>query len=379
MSSVDTIAEARRSMELCNACRYCEGFCAVFPAMELRRAFSDGDLNYLANLCHNCRGCYYACQYAPPHEFAINIPRTLAEVRNESYADYAWPAGMARLFRSNGTVVAIVTALGIALVLLLAGFLQSPTALLRAHHGPGAFYQVIPLGIMTAIALATTAYSAIAMTVSSVRFWRDTGGGRVTLRSLLAAASDVATLRNLGGGGGGCNDINERFSLVRRRYHHALFYGFMLCFASTSVAALYEHLLHRSAPYPFFSIPVLLGTAGGLGMLVGSAGLIWIKRTADDAPTSRSFLGGEYALLVLLGLCAATGFMLLLMRSTRAMGPLLALHLGIIFAFFLVIPYSKFVHGFYRAAALLRAAHERDIAASGRKVVVPGMSVGARK
>lgn len=359
MPSVDTIAEARRSMELCNACRYCEGFCAVFPAMELRRAFSDGDLNYLANLCHNCRGCYYACQYAPPHEFAINIPRTLAQVRNESYADYAWPAAMAGLFRRNGAVIAIATALGIALVLLLAGILQSPAALSRAHHGPGAFYQVIPLGVMTAIALATSTFAAIALAVSLVRFWRDTGGGRVTLRSLLTAARDVATLRNLGGGGEGCNDINERFSLVRRRYHHALFYGFMLCFASTCVAALYEHFLHRSAPYPFFSLPVLLGTIGGLGMLIGSAGLIWMKRREDDVPTSRTFLGGEYALLILLGLCAATGLMLLGLRSTRAMGPLLALHLGIIFAFFLAIPYSKFVHGFYRAAALVRAAHER--------------------
>ena len=26
-----------RVMQICNACRYCEGFCAVFPAMERRR------------------------------------------------------------------------------------------------------------------------------------------------------------------------------------------------------------------------------------------------------------------------------------------------------------------------------------------------------
>ncbi|MBV8868009.1 MAG: CitB family transcriptional regulator, partial [Acetobacteraceae bacterium] len=65
MRETDAVREARREMEVCNACRYCEGFCAVFPAMELRREFSSGDLSYLANLCHNCRGCYYACQYAP--------------------------------------------------------------------------------------------------------------------------------------------------------------------------------------------------------------------------------------------------------------------------------------------------------------------------
>ena len=77
----EAMQEARREMEICNACRYCEGYCAVFPAMTLHRSFADGDLNYLANLCHGCRGCYYACQYAPPHEFGINLPRTLAEVR----------------------------------------------------------------------------------------------------------------------------------------------------------------------------------------------------------------------------------------------------------------------------------------------------------
>ena len=68
-------------MTVCNACRYCEQFCPVFPAMEQRLTFAKADLAYLANLCHNCGECLYACQYAPPHEFGINVPRTLAEIR----------------------------------------------------------------------------------------------------------------------------------------------------------------------------------------------------------------------------------------------------------------------------------------------------------
>ena len=63
MQETDAIAEARRNMEICNACRYCEGYCAVFPAMELRREFTAPDLGYLANLCHGCRGCFYAVSY----------------------------------------------------------------------------------------------------------------------------------------------------------------------------------------------------------------------------------------------------------------------------------------------------------------------------
>src|SRR5580693_4651218 len=78
-------------MTICNSCRYCEGYCAVFPAMEKRLTFSEADLNYLANLCHNCGECLYACQYAPPHEFAVNIPKTLVEIRARSYRQYARP------------------------------------------------------------------------------------------------------------------------------------------------------------------------------------------------------------------------------------------------------------------------------------------------
>ncbi len=149
MRETEAIANARREVEICNACRYCEGFCAVFPALELRREFSAGDLSYLANLCHNCRGCYYACQYAPPHEWGINIPRTMAEVRAESYEQYAWPAGAARAFEKNGTLIGLAVAVSIALVLILSMAISAPAAFFTARPvEPGAFYSVIPLWAM---------------------------------------------------------------------------------------------------------------------------------------------------------------------------------------------------------------------------------------
>ena len=61
--------EAERQLTICNACRYCEGYCAVFPALERRRELTEGDIAHLADLCHDCRACYTACMYAPPHEF----------------------------------------------------------------------------------------------------------------------------------------------------------------------------------------------------------------------------------------------------------------------------------------------------------------------
>jgi citrate/tricarballylate utilization protein len=56
---------------------------------------------------------------------------------------------------------------------------------------------------------------------------------------------------------------------------------------------------------------------------------------------------------------------LLLLRDTGAMGPLLALHLGVVFALFITMPYGKFVHGLYRFVALVRYARERAQMAQG--------------
>ena len=361
MQATEAVDEARRVMQVCNACRYCEGFCAVFPAMELRRRFTTGDLTYLANLCHDCRGCYHACQYAPPHEFGINVPQTFAVLRLETYAEYAWPRPMAALFERSGTIVSLATAAGIALVLLLTAWLRTPTSLFTRQTGPGAFYRVIPEAAMTAVAAVTCLFALLAFTVGAIRFWRDTGGGAAHRRSMVGAVSDVLTLRNLGGGGHGCNDLDGAFSETRRYFHHALFYGFGLCLASTIVAAAYDHLLGLPAPYPFFSVPVLLGTVGGLGMVAGTAGLVWIKVAGDPAVAARTMMGADYALLVQLFLAAATGLALLALRDTRAMGLLLAVHLGAILAVFVMLPYSKFVHGIYRSVALLRNAHERRV------------------
>jgi citrate/tricarballylate utilization protein len=361
MRATEAIADARRDMEICNACRYCEGFCAVFPAMELRRAFTDADLSYLANLCHNCRGCFYACQYAPPHEFGINLPKSFAQIRNESYEEYAWPKPLAGVFRRNGLVVSLVAALSIAAALVLASWLQSPDVLHGAHTGPGAFYAVIPYPVMLWTALLTFVYALVALAMGFVNFWRDTSaaGPAVDAQAVGQALSDVFTLRNLGGGGHGCNDRDESFSQTRRWLHHAMFYGFLACFAATCVATMYQDGFGWLPPYDWSSLPVILGTLGGIGLLTGTVGLFAMKLTADQEPAARELLGADSALLVLLALAAFTGLLLLVLRGTGAMGVLLALHLGVILALFLVLPYSKFVHGVYRGAALLRYALER--------------------
>jgi len=355
MAATHVEGELRRFLEICNACRYCEGYCSVFPALELRRQFLSGDLNYLANLCHDCRGCYYSCQYAPPHEFALNLPRAFSAQRLETYEKYAWPGRFAAIFRRNGIWTSALALACIALFLILALPIRSR---IQAGSG-GSFYRIVPENAMIGITGSAFLFSVFALTIGIVRFWRNTNGPAVSASSLSTALVDVLSLRNLGGGGDGCNYKDESFSRTRRYYHHSLFYGFLFCFASTCTAAFYEHVLGRISPYPLSSLPVLLGTVGGIGMLIGIGGLVRIKVDSDPLPASHLLMNIDYCFLILLFVVAATGLLLLVVRWTAGMSTVLAIHLGIVVALFLMLPYCKFVHGLYRAAALVRFASER--------------------
>lgn len=351
-------AEVARQMQICNACRYCEGFCAVFPAMTRRLQFdSKADLNYLANLCHNCGACLHACQYAPPHEFMVNVPQAMAKVRMETYTDFAWPAALGSLYKRQGLTVSMALAFGLALFLVLAVI---STGSLWHEPLAGNFYAVFPHNTMALLFGSVFGFSMLALAIGVIRFWREITPGQASTIAISEAAQNALKLKYLDGGHGeGCNDEDDRFTLRRRRFHHLTFYGFMLCFASTSVATLYHYVFGWQAPYGYTSIPVILGTVGGIGLLIGPAGLFWlnIKRSplhgdAAQKPMDRGFIA-------LLFLTSLTGLALLIWRDTGAMALLLAIHLGIVMALFLTFPYGKFAHGFYRSAALLKWSIEK--------------------
>jgi citrate/tricarballylate utilization protein len=339
--------EVARQMQICNACRYCEGFCAVFPAMTRRLDFNKADIHYLANLCHNCSACLYACQYAPPHEFAVNVPQALAVVRGQTYADYAWPPALGALYQRHGQAVALV-------------LLWSQGSLVHAPLA-GNFYAVFPHNTLVAMFGVVFVFALVALGMGVTNFWRAVDPGRPDAGgATVEAAGNVLTLNYLDGGHGqGCNETGDAFTLARRRFHHFTFYGFMLCFAATCVATLYHYLLGLHAPYPFFSLPVLLGTAGGIGLLVGPAGLLWLNLRRNPAQGDARQKPMDRGFIALLLLTSLTGLALLAWRDTGAMALLLAVHLGFVMALFLTLPYGKFAHGIYRSAALLKYAIEK--------------------
>jgi len=368
MHGTQILEETDRLMTVCNSCRYCEGLCAVFPAMEMRRAFSDGDLNYLANLCHGCGACYTDCQFSPPHEFNVNVPRTLAIARNESYAAYAWPRAFAGLFARNGVVISAIAALSVAAFIYGFAAANDPAVFQGVNTGPGAFYKLMQHNAMAALFGAAFLYAILALIMGVRAFWRDIGepvGMTTDARSLFRAIRDAGELRYLDGGGVGCFNEGDHPTDRRRIFHHLTFYGFALCFASTCVATLYHYLLAREAPYAWTDLPVVLGALGGIGLVIGPAGLLILKGRRDQVLVDPGSAGMDAAFMMMLFLTGLTGLTLLLGRDTATMGPLLALHLGVVFALFITMPYGKFVHGIYRFVALVRYARERQMMVHG--------------
>lgn len=351
--------DARRQIEICNACRYCEGFCAVFPAMTRQKAFADGDLTQLANLCHNCRGCYYACQYTEPHEFALNIPAVLAEVRTESWERLARPQGLARLFQAHGVAMAGL------LVVALAAFFWALSAL-RPVGGDG-FYAYLAHGTMVAIFVPAFVLPLALIGLSLRDYWREVGGGRVRLAHLVQAVNSAARMKNLSGGhGDGCNfEDGDRFTNRRRVYHQLMMYGFLLCFGATASGTVMHYAFGWEAPYPLWSLPKLLGVPGGLMMVAGGAGLVWMKLRAERSLGDVRVWGGEMAFVLLLIAVALTGLVLYAVAGTGLVAPLLAIHLATVMVLFLLMPFSKMVHGFFRLTALVAEAGKPAPAGGG--------------
>ena len=350
------VEEGARVMGICNSCRYCEGFCAVFPAMERRLTFTPESMHFLANLCHNCGACYHACQYAPPHAFAIEVPQAMAAIRKETYKAFAFPQALGKAYQQQGLALSLAAVVAFFVIFIVGALSMGDPSRLISAPGPGLFYEITSHGLLVSLFGPVFLFSVLAMVISGAKYWAmlraSSQESAFPLQEAVETAEAVLTMRYLDGGGDGCADKSDAPSQSRRIHHHLVFYGFMLCLASTSVATLYHYVFDLQAPYPFFSVPVLLGTVGGVLMVLGCAGLLATrsKRHPILKRTDQSVM--DVGFVVLLLLIAASGLALLAVRTTAAMPLVHLFHLSTVLAFFLLMPYSKFVHGVYRGLAL---------------------------
>lgn len=355
------VEEADRQLRICNACRYCEGLCAVFPALERRTVLDGGDISQLANLCHDCRSCYDACMYTAPHEFAINIPRALSDVRLEDYRGLVWPRRVPALLQGwsgvfSGGVIAVLV------VLLVATAHVGFSGLIRDSDGPASPYQLIPYGVLLVLLFIPTVFAFAVFAAAGVTYWRRVGGAskRLSWSAVAKAVGYAATLRYLRGGGQDCYYPEDTVPSPARRHLHALVaYGFGLCFLSTIVAAVMQDIIGQNPPYPVLSVPVMSGIVGGVGIVIGTIGLLRLKMHSSQVTSVREMTIKDYGLLVALAFLALSGLATLAARSTPAFGLIFLVHLAAICLTFAAAPYSKFIHVLFRFLALVRDNFER--------------------
>lgn len=358
----DALEEARRIFTICNACRYCEGFCPVFPAMERRREFTDQDILFLANLCHDCRQCYAACPYIPPHEFNLNLPKVMSMARRLTYEQSSRPK-WTYPFRHSATFTAITTSISLFLALLIVALMGRWDTLYSRIYSP---YQVFPYPLIVGVGLTLGVYALALILLSGLSLWRTMGLGFSELLNLRAHAK--ALNEALGhiwfrGGGAGCAYPRLEGNLSRMLFHASIFYGFTLDFLSTILASVYQDILKISPPFPLLSAPVVLGMIGGIMLCLGTVGLIVLKAVSlRDTETrdleDRAMVEADLSLLTLLLAISLTGLITLALRSTNYDGLVLTIHLALVASLFLTAPYSKLTHLIHRYLALVRDAIE---------------------
>lgn len=232
---------------------------------------------------------------------------------------------------------------------------------LGSNGGEG-FYAVLSHNAMVAIFLPAFVFPLISIGVSLRRYWKRVGAKPLKAAHVIKALQEAAKLKNLKGGhGDGCNfEDEDRFSHARRMAHHAVMYGFLLCFASTSVATVMHYLFAMPAPYGLISLPKLLGISGGVLLVAGCIEMIRLKLRSDRNLGANTAFGGEVAFVGLLGFVGFSGLTLFVLGQSAIMPALLAIHLGAVLAFFLLMPFTKMAHGFYRLTALTADAAQRE-------------------
>jgi citrate/tricarballylate utilization protein len=333
--------EASRQLTVCNSCRYCEGFCDVWDAMERRKDFSYGDLIHLSNLCHDCRDCYYACPFIPPHELMINIPKVLGDVRELSYEKFVFPKVMIRVMRRSGLAYFLLTTL-IFIISLYYVFLL---------HGLSAFYEtsltmeeLFPYPVFFVAEYSLYIYVFLLWLIQGRSYWKEVSNGRkVNMKAIGRAILDVFAHKDFRGGGAGCNYPSENGSFLRLFAHASVMFGFIIDW----VTILF---------YPFANVAVISIYLIGSVLIFAGAGLLLLMRfKADSKLNSKSISSAFTAMMFCTG---ASGIIFIALITRPEWIIFFLLRDSLIAALFITAPFSKFLHPVYRFASLILNRYE---------------------
>jgi quinone-modifying oxidoreductase subunit QmoC len=358
--------QAGSQFKKCFQCGTCSGTCALspetdaFPRKEMAwaawglrdRLLADPDVW----LCNQCNDCSAQCpRGGRPGD-------VLAAVRQECVGHYAFPRFLAR-WVSRPKYIPVLVAIPAALLSLALYFQDAIGGLLGIEPAIEerivyAYTRVLPQWLLNAFFMTLSVLVLASVAVGVRRFWKamraaDRGGRPVKglLRSILTAVGAAITHRNLAL----CSTARPRFAS-----HMLVFFGFLglLIVSVWVVIAPVNPLVRGSFVYPFnfWSPWKMLANVGGVAVVLGCALMLRDRLVnRDEAGRSRY---QDWMLLVTLLAVVLSGFateFLHYIRLEPHRHVAYFVHLVLIFALLVYMPFSKLAHLVYRTTAMVYA------------------------
>ncbi len=369
----DFIRRARESgggdLKRCYQCATCAVVCPLadeehpFPRKEMvwaqwglkDRLMADPDLWR----CHYCNDCSTRCpRGARPGD-------TLAAVRQEFIRHYAVPQGLTGLLNKPAFLPVLLAVP--ALLLGLALLLRDPVASVlgfEPHVGQGMEYaHLFPHWLLIGFFTFFSGVAGLIVAVGALRYWKamreaDTRAGRtVPGRGLIASAiqAGLAILTH-----GKFRQCDAR--PARQWAHMGVFYGFAALFIVTIWAVLVIYVINplfdNPFVYPFvwWNPMKVFANLGALALIAGCILAIRDRlRAGKDTLASSAF---DWMFLWTLFGVGVTGVVVELLRYASIEGAgyvIYFIHLILVFALLVYLPYTKFAHMVYRLTAMVYA------------------------
>jgi len=354
------LALGASDLTACYQCGTCSVVCPIstpdnpFPRKEMlwvQWGLRDRALgNSSIWLCHQCATC---TAYCPRDATPASV---MAALRDESIAHYAAPRLLGRALR-DPRYLPLLFGVPVLIFLALLAWLGH---LGQWPEGRVVFSKLIPIVYVEAIFVGAMALSTLAGVAGGMRYWR--AMGRQTTRVRRPAEALVPTLlailrhrkfRECESRRPGARETHKEHL---HRSHRIVFWGFLGLVVTTTSVGIGIYAFGYLTPWPLWHPVKILGNASGLAVLAAVAVFAY-RRVADGERAGKSTYS-DWLFLVLLFCTTLTGFLCEVLRLAERPGlayPTYVVHLVLIFALLVYIPYSKFGHLVYRTVAMLHA------------------------
>ncbi len=348
------IAELKKNgggdLKKCYQCATCSVVCNVtpddhpFPRKEMMLAQwgAADQLVYSPDvwLCHNCGDCTANCpRGAKPAD-------VLAAVRNASFRQLAVPQVMGSMLSVPAWLLPIL-AVPVAILLLV----LASSGGLALPEGTITYSKLFPIWLIDSVFVPVGIFAVTASFLSIKKFWK----GMERLSPLPRDADMMAAVKDT------VVEIifHKKFAKCeansQRRWGHMLFFfGFIALFITTNMVMAYHYVLDRQTPLHLLDPVKMLGN---LGAVAAFAGVTWVvlRRIFGKGETgSATYYDWTFILALYLTILTGIGSELARLADMPGMAyTVYFMHLTLIFFLLAYMPFSKFSHMMYRAAAMV--------------------------